>query len=127
MNNSIYTIEVYKHQGMWVFDDDRVGLIKEPFVAGADTLIDKLYLEISKGDESFMIVPRVTLIFSDKRFPTAKLVLHKNNVEIPESGTNYFTMIPFTAHTDKLHDLWLCPALNLYYPISPEQIYVDYK
>ena len=25
---------------MWVFDDERVGLDKEPFVAGADTLID---------------------------------------------------------------------------------------
>ena len=26
--------------GMWVFDDERVGLDKEPFVAGADTMID---------------------------------------------------------------------------------------
>lgn len=25
---------------MWVFDDDRVGLDREPFVAGADTMID---------------------------------------------------------------------------------------
>lgn len=123
MNNSIYTIEVYKHQGMWVFDDDRVGLVKEPFVAGADTLIDKLYLDISKGDESFMTVPRVTLIFSDKPFPNHKfevILLETATLNEGSGGTWYHS---------KTHDqtLWLCPALNLYYPKSPETIYVDYK
>jgi hypothetical protein len=27
---------------MWVFDDPRVGLAQEPFVAGADTMIDRV-------------------------------------------------------------------------------------
>jgi len=40
MNNSIFVIKPYKWNGMWVFDDERVGLDKEPFVAGADTMID---------------------------------------------------------------------------------------
>ena len=39
MNNSIFVIRPYKSNGMWVFDDERVGLDKEPFVAGADTMI----------------------------------------------------------------------------------------
>lgn len=34
--NSILVMSPYKHQGMWVFDDGRVGLVQEPFVAGAD-------------------------------------------------------------------------------------------
>jgi hypothetical protein len=38
--NAINVISPYKHIGMWVFDDARVGLMQEPFVAGADTLID---------------------------------------------------------------------------------------
>ena len=40
MKNSIFVIKPYKWNGMWVFDDERVGLDKEPFVAGADTMID---------------------------------------------------------------------------------------
>ena len=35
MKNSIFVIKPYKWNGMWVFDDERVGLDKEPFVAGA--------------------------------------------------------------------------------------------
>ena len=34
--NAINIIAPYKHHGQWVFDDPRVGLSQEPFVAGAD-------------------------------------------------------------------------------------------
>ena len=37
MKNAIFVIKPYKWNGMWVFDDERVYLDKEPFVAGADT------------------------------------------------------------------------------------------
>jgi prepilin-type N-terminal cleavage/methylation domain-containing protein len=40
MNNSIFVIKPYKWECMWVFDDPVVGLVREPFVAGADTMID---------------------------------------------------------------------------------------
>ena len=39
--NSIMVIYPYRDAGLWVFDDERVGLDKEPFIAGADTLIDR--------------------------------------------------------------------------------------
>ena len=35
-NNSIFTISPYKHNGVWVFDDSRVNLVKEPFVEGIE-------------------------------------------------------------------------------------------
>jgi len=38
--NAINVIAPYKYLGMWVFDDPKVGLVQEPFVAGADTLMD---------------------------------------------------------------------------------------
>ena len=38
--NAINVISPFKHHGMWVFDDPRVGLVQEPFVAGTDTMID---------------------------------------------------------------------------------------
>ena len=33
--------------GMWVFDDARVGLVQEPFVAGADTWLDRVVVDIT--------------------------------------------------------------------------------
>ena len=44
--NSIRIISPYKYHGQWVFDDPQVGLVREPFVAGADTLIDRATADI---------------------------------------------------------------------------------
>ena len=44
--NAINVIFPYKWNGVWVFDDERVGLEKEPFVAGADVLPDKATVDI---------------------------------------------------------------------------------
>ena len=41
MANALNVIHPYKWEGLWVFDDQRVGLEKEPFVEGADTIIDE--------------------------------------------------------------------------------------
>jgi hypothetical protein len=42
--------ETVGHHGMWVFDDPRVGLVQEPFVAGADTMIDRVVADIPDAD-----------------------------------------------------------------------------
>ena len=44
--NQIMLINAYVHGGQWVFDDTDKGLQKEPFVCGADEMIDRL---CSKG------------------------------------------------------------------------------
>ena len=61
--NTINVIAPYKHQGMWVFDDPRVGLVQEPFVAGADTIIDRVVADIPDAERGF------TLVFSSTPFP----------------------------------------------------------
>jgi hypothetical protein len=61
--NAINVIAPYKHHGMWVFDDLRVGLVQEPFVAGADTMIDRVVADIPNANKGF------TLIFSSTPFP----------------------------------------------------------
>ncbi len=40
MHNAIITIFPFKNHDQWVFDDPAVGLDKEPFVSGADDIID---------------------------------------------------------------------------------------
>src|SRR6266446_6572479 len=61
--NAINVIAPYKVHGMWVFDDPRVGLVQEPFVAGADTMIDRVVADIPDAERGF------TLIFSTTPFP----------------------------------------------------------
>ena len=106
MNNSIFVLEVYKDRGAWVFDDDTVNLIKEPFVAGADTFIDQ-FADNKK---------KVSVTFSTIGFPGHTAVINRTGYE-PRGGTYY-------ECEDPAHKMWLCPALNLYYPESPEKIYV---
>ena len=50
--NQINVIAPYRHLGGWVFDDDAVGLSREPFEAGADVAIDKIIDQLGiKGDK----------------------------------------------------------------------------
>jgi len=48
---------------MWVFDDEKVDLIQEPFVSGADEIIDIMVKDIPDADNGFI------LMFSATSFP----------------------------------------------------------
>ena len=112
-NNKLYMIEPYRHSGQWVFDDSDVGLFKEPFVAGADTVMDKIEDEYG---ENF------TLIFSDSQFPNWSIDLKKmtwaNLSSSIGSGTYYY--VP--RYKVKA---WLCDDLSLYFKKSPKHIYAQ--
>jgi hypothetical protein len=54
--NSLMVIVPYKYEGMWVFDDPQVGLQKEPFIAGIDTLIDKATADIPDAQHGFRAI-----------------------------------------------------------------------
>ena len=49
--NVINVIEPYRHLEMWVFDDPRVGLSQEPFVGGADTMIDRVTADLPNAEK----------------------------------------------------------------------------
>ena len=110
--NSILKINAYKHQGQWVFDDDDRGLIKEPFVAGADTLLDI----ISKDKNA------ASLLFSARDFPKVTHVIRRvsESAQAIGGGTDYMYEAP------GMHPLpvWLCPALFKFFEEAPETIYV---
>jgi len=40
--NAIRAIHPHRHEGLWVFDNAAVGLHQEPFVSGADAILDRL-------------------------------------------------------------------------------------
>lgn len=107
--NAINLICPYRYEGMWVFDDPRVGLDKEPFVSGADILIDRLVADIPHPERGFR------LLFSSTPFPgyTARLEWRRE-----EMGGNWY------YSPDYQMEGWLCPALFRYFEAAPKEIYV---
>src|SRR6266496_2516541 len=83
--NSLFVIAPYKYQGTWVFDDPAVGLSREPFIAGIDTMIDKAVADIPNGEKGFRA------IFSAAPFPGADLKLDWRRAE---SGGNWYLQRP---------------------------------
>ena len=112
MNNSISVIKPYKWEGMWVFDDPNVGLVKEPFVGGADTLIDHATSHILNANQGFIAV------FSAGNFPDAKIVMEWAREEF--SGNVY-------RWSEKGMEGWLCPASLRYLKQPPAKLYVQVK
>jgi hypothetical protein len=110
--NAINVIAPYKHLGIWVFDDARVGLVQEPFIAGADTMLDRITANIPDADSGF------TLIFSAHPFPGHQSRLDWRRAE--HEGDYYYS-------ADLDLEGWLCPALLLYFAEAPKYIYLQVK
>jgi hypothetical protein len=110
MANSMMVIFPYRHQETWMFDDERVGLLQEPFVTGMPEIIDIFVQEIPNAKQGFK------LLFSATPFPSyqAKLVWLRD-----ECGGNWYLW--------EAHDLegWLCPALLKYFSEAPKHIYLQ--
>jgi hypothetical protein len=107
--NSLFAISPYKFEGFWVFDDPAVGLRQEPFVSGADQIIDILTENIPDATKGFR------LAFSAQPFPgyTARFVWKR-----PEFNGNWY------AWEERGIEGWLCPALFKYFEAAPPEIYV---
>ena len=107
--NALLVIFPYKYEGAWVFDDPAVGLSREPFIAGIDTMIDQAVAEIPNAEKGFRA------IFSAAPFPGSNLKLEWRR---EESGGNWYYSDRFKMEG------WLCPALGKYFPSAPREIYV---
>ncbi len=111
-SNSIQAIHPYFDNGLWVFDDDAVGLVKEPFVAGADLILDRIAEQVPDAHNGF------TLIFSELAFPGHMVSLDWMHEEF---GGNVY-------HCKELDMVgWLCPALLKYFNEAPKQIYAEVR
>jgi len=110
--NAILVIHPYKYEGMWVFDDARVGLVQEPFVSGADKIIDRMVEHIPNAAKG------VTILFSATRFPGYQYEFAWRREEF--GGNWYFA-------PDYQMEGWLCPALFKYFQTAPDRIFVQVK
>jgi hypothetical protein len=110
--NAINVIAPYKYLGMWVFDDARVGLIQEPFVSGADTMIDRAVRDLPGAEQGFI------MLFCATPFPGHTLKLEWRR---PDGKGNWY-------YSPELGiEGWLCPALFKYFDAAPPELYVQVK
>ncbi|HEY8506095.1 MAG TPA: DUF6717 family protein [Gemmataceae bacterium] len=109
MGPHLFTIEPYRLEHGWVFDDPSVGLYREPFVGAVNALLDRLAASLPGSPGRFR------LVFSDAPF------------EGGQASASWVRSDP--AEGDWYQDDetglqgWLCPALTCYFPRPPEKIY----
>ncbi|MCA9225340.1 MAG: hypothetical protein KDA47_07000 [Planctomycetales bacterium] len=107
--NSIMVIAPYDYNGAWVFDDPRVGLVREPFVAGVPEMIDLLVADVPNAKQGFR------LLFSAQPFPGYQKML---TWQRGDRQGNYYKL------NDPPMEGWICPALFKYYESPPQNLYV---
>jgi hypothetical protein len=108
--SGVMIIEPYSEGGAWVFDDPRVGLQREPFVAGITEMIDRLVAGIPNAKEGFR------LLFGTFPFEGYQTTLTWVRTD-PVEGNWY--------RADGSGDEgWLCPALFCYFQSPPRKIFV---
>ena len=110
--NAIFIIKPFRFHGQWVINDEARGLEREPFVAGADVMIDRAVVDIPNAASGFLA------IFSASRFPGAAIALEWVR---EEAGGNWYRW----AET-KLEG-WLCPALGKYLEPAPKKLFIQVK
>ncbi len=108
MPNALMVIKPYWHSGTWVFDDDAVGLVREPFVAGVPEMINRLVRDIPDARSGFR------LLFSAAPFPGHQTSFTRVRGDL--GGTWY-------RSEDPPMEGWLCPALFKYFDQAPTTIY----
>ena len=108
--NAINVIAPYRYHGVWVFDDARVELVQEPFVSGADAIIDRAVAHIPDAPSGFL------LLFSSSPFPGHMYRLEWRRVEM--EGNWYYA-------PDLDMEGWLCPALLKYFAEPPRELYMQ--
>jgi hypothetical protein len=106
--NALMQILAYRVNGGWSFDDDAVGLVAEPFVAGIPEMIDILASQVGATD-------RIVLTFAPTEFPGSMIRLDCTGEEF---GGNWYRWV------DRELTGWLCPALLHYFPQAPAEIYI---
>lgn len=114
VNSFAVVLFPYKHQDLWVFDDARVGLVREPFVQGVPEILESLLkrkrIPLAEAARGF------SLTFAATHFQQADTIADWVS---EENGGNWYE-----TREDKRRG-WLCPALYRYFPEAPPTLWVS--
>lgn len=122
--NAMQEIYPYWTGATWAFDDDRVGLVAEPFVLGADMMITEVLH--AKGANMSQVNQGFRLQFSANPFPQTDITIRFDR---EDSGGAWYTVTD-SPHQGLSHLIeagfkgWLCPAMYHYFSSAPESIHM---
>lgn len=115
--NSVNYISSYRHFGAWVFDDESRELDKEPFVEGADLLLDAM-----SGRDKYDYIDRCSFYFASTPLPSWDVKL---TFDSEDGYDGSFFLVDFPAKgVSGQGPIWLCPALLKFFTTPPESIFV---
>ena len=125
---SMRTLDIYRKDDLWCFDDEKVGLKAEPFFPEATACIDYMLDELGHGFRWH----DATLTFSQEEFPDAtranRLVGSPTTMSQAADGALKLVDPPYEGGCwygvpalGKL--MWLCDATLLYFNDFPKSLY----
>lgn len=115
--NAVNLIDAYFDGGMWVFDEPRFGLQREPFVAGASEAIDRALARKFPGQ----VAKRCRILFSATPLPEADFVAERE-------GSGADADVGGCYYHDDTARFWLCPAMRHYLGrTAPEKLYATFQ
>lgn len=109
--NRINIIKPYRYLDMWVFNDESRGIVQEPFINGADSILDIW----AKNLSSTSTVNSFLILFSEKPFPDYQYEISWIREEFEG---NWYKFAELNM------DGWLCPALFKYFNKTPSEIFI---
>ncbi len=106
-----HTINPYRWDGIWVFDDERVGIEKEPFLFVAEELINLMVADIPDAEAGFR------LRFASARFQGAAYEFVRGRAEA----------VGFWYRSEAFDlESWIADAIiKCYFRVPPERIFVQ--
>ena len=118
----LYIVVPYRHPetpNIWVFDDDMRGLLREPFVGEANTMLDY-------AAEKLKAQNRLILFLAEgKHGPSLDWLYHNivAELKLKQRGDAVGSTYDVTLGDGKrFTDVCLCPALLKYFDEPPERI-----
>lgn len=112
-NNAVKRIELYKRGSTWLFDDEYLNIVGEPFVCGASEAIQYIVDSLQIKDKEHLVI-----IFGEKLGDwDAEITLTK------DGGDNAWYELKMG---DVLMRLWLCPCLCRFFSNPPKTIFIKF-
>ena len=110
VGNSIFRILIRRKDGVWVFDDKRFGIVEQPFVFGADLILEKMAAQSGVSGEC------LNAVFAGIPFPGSEYTLRFVREET-EGFMYRWEGVNLQS--------WLSPSLKNYFPEPPAGIYLQ--
>jgi hypothetical protein len=118
MPNSLFKLHAYLKDNTWMFDDEKRGIVEEPFVAGADIMFDFMSGRVmSPANDTCDIVFSAT--------PIPDHDVHATLTGDDGHDGHYYDVQKFNQFPEGVgFEFWLCPALLEFFNKAPDNLYV---